>query len=375
MKDRSCIAFFEIEGLPREQIETVVPWARHIALSVDSEEELMSAMRHLKEHDVEVLGPVDHEGIWKSLYFFDPNGIRLEITYQNRTFTDEDSEKAYEDVAAWLAEHGPVKNGPVDRLTITLGSARRQVVVVTGGAQGLGLEYARTLSQRGWHVILADIAGELADNAAASLVAEGATAHATEIDVADPASVEETFARLAKEHGPVAGLVNNAGGAFITPSGIEEMEYADFTRVIGINTGGTWLCTRAVVPGMKEAGRGKIVNISSTCFSKGGPVGMAPYIAAKGGVVGLTRALARELGPFHITVNAVAPGYTPVDTLGRVNTGERAARMRVQIVAEQCMNRTEVPSDLVGTVAFLLSEDSDFLTGQVINVDGGWVHA
>ncbi len=72
MKDRSCIAFFEIEGLPKEQIETVVPWARHIALSVDSEEELMSAMRHLKEHDVEVLGPVDHEGIWKSLYFFDP---------------------------------------------------------------------------------------------------------------------------------------------------------------------------------------------------------------------------------------------------------------------------------------------------------------
>jgi glyoxylase I family protein len=110
MKDRSCIAFFEIEGLPKEQIETVVPWARHIALSVDSEEELMSAMRHLKEHDVEVLGPVDHEGIWKSLYFFDPNGLRLEITYQNRTFTDEDSEKAYEDVAAWLAEHGSARS-------------------------------------------------------------------------------------------------------------------------------------------------------------------------------------------------------------------------------------------------------------------------
>jgi glyoxylase I family protein len=110
MKDRSCIAFFEIEGLPKEQIETVVPWARHIALSVDSEEELMSAMRHIKEHDVEVLGPVDHEGIWKSLYFFDPNGIRLEITYQNRTFTDEDSEQAYKDVAAWLAEHGSARS-------------------------------------------------------------------------------------------------------------------------------------------------------------------------------------------------------------------------------------------------------------------------
>lgn len=107
MTDGSCIAFFEIAGLPKEQVDTPVPrWARHIALSVDSEEELMSAMHHLKEHDVEVLGPVDHEGIWTSLYFFDPNGIRLEITYQNRMFTDEDSEIAYREVEAWLAEHG-----------------------------------------------------------------------------------------------------------------------------------------------------------------------------------------------------------------------------------------------------------------------------
>ncbi|HEY1831400.1 MAG TPA: VOC family protein [Acidimicrobiales bacterium] len=110
MTDGGCIAFFEIEGLPPEEVETPVPrWARHIALSVDSEEELMSALRHLKGHHIDVTGPVDHEGIWTSLYFFDPNGIRLEITYQNRKFTDEDSAKAYKDVDAWLAEHGNVK--------------------------------------------------------------------------------------------------------------------------------------------------------------------------------------------------------------------------------------------------------------------------
>ncbi|HEY1831403.1 MAG TPA: SDR family oxidoreductase [Acidimicrobiales bacterium] len=249
------------------------------------------------------------------------------------------------------------------------------LAVVTGGAQGLGLEYARTLSKRGWRVILADIAGELAATSAESIVEDGGDAHGLMIDVSDPGSVAETFGRIAQDHGPVTGLVNNAGGAFITPSGIEDMTYGDFTRVMGINAGGTWLCTRAVVTGMKAAERGKIVNVSSTCFSKGGPIGMAPYIAAKGGVVGLTRALARELGPFHITVNAVAPGYTPVETLGRVNTGERAAQMRIEIAKEQCINRTEVPGDLVGTVAFLMSEDSDFVTGQVINVDGGWVHA
>jgi glyoxylase I family protein len=110
MKEGSCIAFFEIEGLAQEKVDSPVPkWARHIALSVDSEEELKSAQRHLKEHDIDVTGPVDHEGIWTSLYFFDPNGIRLEITYQNRRFTDEDSAKAYTEVDAWLAEHGTVK--------------------------------------------------------------------------------------------------------------------------------------------------------------------------------------------------------------------------------------------------------------------------
>lgn len=253
-------------------------------------------------------------------------------------------------------------------------SEQAAVAVVTGGGQGLGLEYARTLSQKGWHVILADIAGDLAVTAAKSISEAGGVAHGMRIDVSDPESVAQTFSLIAEEYGPVTGLVNNAGGAFITPSDIEDMEYDDFTRVMGVNAGGTWLCTQAVVPGMKTAGRGKIVNISSTCFSKGGPVGMAPYIAAKGAIVGLTRALARELGPFHITVNAVAPGYTPVDTLGRVNTGERAARMRTQIADEQCIHRTETPGDLVGTVAFLMADHSDFVTGQVINVDGGWVH-
>lgn len=144
--------------------------------------------------------------------------------------------------------------------------------------------------------------------------------------------------------------------------------------MIAVNLGGTWLCSRAVVPGMKEAGRGKIVNVSSTCFSKGYPFGLAPQIAAKGGIVGLTRSLARELGPFGIAVNAVAPGYTPVKTDGSVHVGEKAIALTGQMVEEQSMKRTETPEDLVGTVAFLISTDSDFVTGQGINVDGGWAH-
>lgn len=248
------------------------------------------------------------------------------------------------------------------------------VIVVTGGAQGLGLAYARRLAQDGAHLVIADIQFEMAERAAAAICGEGGLAHASKIDVADEVSVERTFQEIAERHGTVTGLVNNAGGAFIAPCGIEDVSYAEFSKVLAINTGGTWLCTRAVVPGMKANGRGKIVNVSSTCFSKGYPPGLVPYIAAKGGIVGLTRALARELGPFGITVNAVAPGYTPVPTEGAVHRGPRADELREQIVAEQAMKRTEVPTDLVGTVAFLLSTDSDFVTGQVVNVDGGWTH-
>jgi glyoxylase I family protein len=107
--DGSMVAFFEIEGLPEEASSVVPRWARHLAMSVDSEEELLSAMRRLKEHGVEVLGPVDHEGIWSSIYFFDPNGVRLELTYQNRTLGDDDAAAAVEGVEAWLAEHGAVR--------------------------------------------------------------------------------------------------------------------------------------------------------------------------------------------------------------------------------------------------------------------------
>ena len=138
--------------------------------------------------------------------------------------------------------------------------------------------------------------------------------------------------------------------------------------MIGVNLGGTWPCSRAVVPGMKESGEGKIVNISSACY----PFGLVPYIAAKGGIVGLTRSLARELGSFGIAVNAVASGYTPVKTDGSVHVGEKAVAFTRQMVEVMLTKYTETPEDPVGTVVFLISTDSDFVTGQMINVDGGW---
>lgn len=110
MKDGSCIAFFEIEDLPEETAPSVIPkWAPHLALSVDSEAELQDALHHLKACGIDVIGPVDHEeGTWQSLYFFDPNGVRLEITYQSRELTDDDASRASKAVEEWLAEHGKV---------------------------------------------------------------------------------------------------------------------------------------------------------------------------------------------------------------------------------------------------------------------------
>jgi catechol 2,3-dioxygenase-like lactoylglutathione lyase family enzyme len=108
MGDGSCVAFFEIKDLPEEAASVVPRWARHLAMSVDSEEELLSALDHLKAKGVDVIGPVDHEGIWKSIYFFDPNDIRLELTYQNRKLKDDDSALAYKAVENWLAENGKV---------------------------------------------------------------------------------------------------------------------------------------------------------------------------------------------------------------------------------------------------------------------------
>nr|MDQ3326869.1 SDR family oxidoreductase [Actinomycetota bacterium] len=165
----------------------------------------------------------------------------------------------------------------------------------------------------------------------------------------------------------------NAGGAMLPSRPVEDFSRAEWDLVLGVNLTGAWLCAKAVVPAMRHAGYGKIVNITSTMVSKGWPVGLAPYIAAKAGVIGLTRALAKELGPDGIRVNAIAPGYVPVSTKKTVHKPEAALALRERIASEQCLPRTQEPEDLCGPIEFLSSAESDFVTGQVLNVDGGWV--
>jgi 3-oxoacyl-[acyl-carrier protein] reductase len=246
-----------------------------------------------------------------------------------------------------------------------------RVAIVTGAGHGLGRAYAAHLIGVGARVALFDI-----DDAAARSVATalGPDAAAFAVDVADPDRVSAAVAAVLTRWGRVDALVNNAGGAMLPTAPFDSFTPKQWALVLDVNLLGPAVCAAAVVPAMRAAGYGKIVNVSSTTASLGRPAGMAPYLAAKAGVVGLTRALAHELGPQHICVNAIAPGYVPVDTPKAVHSPAAAAALRQRMIDEQCLPRTETPQDLCGAVEFLCSADSDFVTGQVINVDGGWAH-
>ena len=250
-----------------------------------------------------------------------------------------------------------------------------QVAVVTGGAQGLGLEYARRLRHAGARVAIVDVAGEAA-RAAAEMIGDEAGADgvlAVPCDVSDERAVAAMVAQVTDWSAGPSVLINNAGGAMLPSRPMADFGRADWDHVIGVNLTGAWLCTQAVVPSMRARRYGKVINVSSTMVSKGWPVGLAPYIAAKAGIVGLTRALAKELGPDGIRVNAIAPGYVPVSTKKVVHRPEAARELRDRVAGEQCLPRTQVPADLCGAIEFLSSAESDFITGQVLNVDGGWV--
>jgi 3-oxoacyl-[acyl-carrier protein] reductase len=249
---------------------------------------------------------------------------------------------------------------------------RDKVVFITGAGGGLGRAYALHLAQRGAKIAVVDVDGQ----AARTTAEEAGNAQAFVCDVSKPGDVFETIEAVVASLGRIDVLINNAGGTFRAPGPMESFTVEQWNKIIGINLTGPWLCCQAVLPHMKKKGRGKIINISSTTFSTGIPVGLSPYIASKGGVVALTRALAREWGPLNITVNAIAPSLVMMDKLEKRDPATTAALRRINdlVVGQQCLPRPETPADLVGAVEFLVSDASNFITGQVLNVDGGWTH-
>lgn len=220
------------------------------------------------------------------------------------------------------------------------------VVIVTGAAGGLGQVYCRALEDAGWTVVPSDI---------------------DDTDVTDRGSTEALAARTLEHHGRIDALVNNAAFySAIEKKPFDEISDDEWNRVFDVNVRGAWLCARAVAPAMKEQSRGKIVNVSSMTVPTA-PPGFAHYIASKAAIVGLTRALARELGPYGVCVNTLTPDYIAFDR----DYDNRQPEMAPALAAQRVFAREQQPEDMVGTLLYLVGSGSDFVTGQNIWVNGG----
>jgi 3-oxoacyl-[acyl-carrier protein] reductase len=243
-----------------------------------------------------------------------------------------------------------------------------RVAVVTGGGKGIGAVYCRALCGEGALVAAADIDGEAAAAHAEKLRAEGAQALGLRVDVSDQASVAAMVDEAVRQFGRLDILVNNAAlyTALLPKRPFWERDPAEWDAVLQVNVKGLYLCVHAAFPYLKESGHGRIINISSgTVFL--GTTGFLHYVTSKAAVVGFTRALAREVGEFNITVNALAPGLTASETaLTKQTMDELEAPLQVRAI-----KRVQAPDDLVGTLLFLASDDSAFVTGQTLLVDGG----
>ena len=247
-----------------------------------------------------------------------------------------------------------------------------RVAIVTGGGKGIGQHYVRALAGEGAPVVIAEIDGRAADELAEELTGRGARALAIPTDVADAASVKAMVDKTMSMFGRIDILVNNAAifaSVAVTRGPFDQIPPDEWDRVYAVNVRGTWLCCREVIPYMRAQGAGKIINISSGTAWKG-TAGMLHYVSSKAAVAGFTRALAREVGAGgRICVNAIAPGFTESEpALGMATEQQRERTLRERIIP-----RAEVPEDLIGTLLFLASPDSDFITGQNIHVDGGSV--
>jgi NAD(P)-dependent dehydrogenase (short-subunit alcohol dehydrogenase family) len=250
------------------------------------------------------------------------------------------------------------------------GALDGRVAIVTGGGGGIGQAYAAGLAEAGAAVVVADINEAPAEAAAANLTAAGHRALGIRLDVTDPASAAAMVERVRREFGRIDVLVNNAALMSEIPKDpLATLPIEVWDRVMRVNVTGPLICTQAVVPTMKEQGSGRIVNqASAAAFLPGGL-----YRLSKHALVGLTAGLGAELGPFNISVNAIAPGLIETEA-GFRSAGAPGTEKRTSRYAGIPHARPDrPPSDLVGTLLLLASDAGDFINGQTINVDGGWV--
>ena len=244
-----------------------------------------------------------------------------------------------------------------------------KVAIITGAGRGIGRAYALRFTDEGAKVAIPDIIFENAQKVSKEIKAKGGQTLALHTDVSDEVSTQEMVKKTVERFGKIDILVNNAAlvGSVVSKP-FYEITVDEWDKAMAVNLRGVFLCCKAVIPLMKEQGKGKIVNITSNVIFAGSP-NITQYTTSKGGVLAFTRATARELGEYQINVNAVAPGLTETEAARSMEPEEVWEMTRAGV----CLKRAEQPEDLVGTLVFLSSTESDFITGQTIVVDGGYV--
>ncbi|GMV44712.1 MAG: 2-hydroxycyclohexane-1-carbonyl-CoA dehydrogenase [Pseudomonadota bacterium] len=241
-----------------------------------------------------------------------------------------------------------------------------KVVIVTGAARGIGAAIAGRLAARGALSVIVDLALPAAQTVADEIVRSGGRALALAMDVSDRRQVDATMAEIAQRCGSIDILVNNAAINYATP--IEDVSDEEWERIFAVNVRGVYNCCRAALGPMKARRWGRIVNISSSAGKTGGPISSVHYSASKAAVISMTKSFARHLADFGVTVNAVAPGAVETDMALLLSEDDR--RRAAQAIP---LHRLASPSEIAHSVAFLCSDEAAYITGEVLDVNGGAV--
>ena len=247
-----------------------------------------------------------------------------------------------------------------------MGRLDGKVAIVTGGGRGIGVEYSKVLAAEGAKVAVTDIVDT--ETTVNIIKQAGGDAIGIHCDVTDPDNIKAMVAETVEVYGRLDILVNNAAlFADLKQGSFLDIDEAEWDRVMQINTRGVFSCSKAAVPEMKKNGYGKIINIASGTVFKGTPM-LLHYVSSKGAQVAFTRALAREVGDHGITVNCIAPGLTMSE---KVIEDDQWTAVKDGNTASRAIKREQMPEDLIGALVFFSSQDSDFITGQTLVVDGG----